>query len=75
MSKSCPQPGCNLRDALEYAHHFGCAIRDVKKTGELRVSHPLLPKSVKVNKRRKDCSREFSAFLRRLEGKLRPRAA
>jgi len=75
MCKTCPKSGCNLRDALEYARHLGCAITDVKKTGELRVGHLLMCKPVKVNERRKDCPRELSTFLRRLERKLWTRAA
>lgn len=63
--------GMNRRDALSLAHNLGCAIDYVHASGEVRVSHPLMPKSVTINNRRKDADRWLTCFLTKLLRVLR----
>jgi hypothetical protein len=58
--------GANLDDAIELAVTLGCEVKSVRRTGEIKVKHPDLPKSVRVNGRRKDCPRQLSCYLKRL---------
>jgi hypothetical protein len=62
------QHGMNLRQALAAATNLGCDVKKLRRTGEVIVSHPSIPLRVVVNSRRKDCPRQLSAFLRRLQG-------
>jgi hypothetical protein len=66
--------GINLRRAYEIAYALGCSISPVRRTGEDRISHPLLDHTVRVNSRRKDAPRHLVVFLRRI-AELRGRAA
>lgn len=57
--------GMNLNEALRAACELGCQVKAVRRTGEIRVRHPMLPRYVRVNIRRKDCPRELTQFLRK----------
>jgi hypothetical protein len=52
------------------ARSMGCRVKKVRRTGEIRVSHDLQEKSVKVNERRKDAPRALTTWLKRLDEKL-----
>ena len=55
--------GMNLLDALREARSLGVRAEPVRRTGEVRFTHPLLPRPVTVNIRRKDASRATVGFL------------
>jgi len=60
--------GMNQRAALRIARKLGATVRCVRRTGEIRVSHPALPDTVKFpnSSRRKDSPRSLTQWLRRL---------
>jgi len=59
--------GCNLLEAIRYAHDRGCTIALPRRSGELLVSHPAVSgERVRINRRRKDAPRTLTRFLRRL---------
>ena len=58
--------GMNRRGALGVAKNLGCCIERVRRTGELRVSHPDLPRPIRINSRRKDTGRILTVALRQL---------
>lgn len=59
--------GMNLRDALCLWQRLGGRVEEVRGTGELRLVADALPgPSVRLNRRRKDCSRTVTHWLRRL---------
>lgn len=55
--------GMSLRDALKVASHSGCRVKNVRRTGEIAVSHPGFLRRVRVNARKKDASRKLIGFL------------
>lgn len=61
-----PASGMNRRDALVVAKELGCHVKRVRRTGELRISHPNLMKPIRINSRRKDTGRILTVALRRL---------
>lgn len=60
--------GRNLRECLAFALQLGARVENVRRTGEIRVSHPSIPKCVVVpgRGRRKDAPRSLSSWLNRL---------
>ncbi len=58
--------GMNRRCALGVAKELGCHVKPVRGTGELRISHPNLPRPIRINARRKDTSRTLTVALRQL---------
>jgi hypothetical protein len=58
--------GINLRNALDIARNLGCSVECVRRTGEIRVSHPRMLKSYKAKHptRRKDCPMKLVVWLR-----------
>jgi hypothetical protein len=64
--------GMNLREALGVARRAGSRIRPLRRTGEIRVSHPMMKRSLRLSdpSRRKDATREFTTWLKRLLRKL-----
>jgi hypothetical protein len=58
--------GMNRRNALATARNLGCHIVHVNGTGDIKVSHPLMPKPVTINARRKDSGRKLTGFLKTL---------
>jgi hypothetical protein len=56
----------SLREALTEARDLGCTVSDVPHTGEVRVTHPRVVRSVRLNGRRKDCARVLVTFLKRV---------
>jgi len=56
----------SLRKARELWKRLGGSAEDIPRTGEERYSHPYLPRSIKVNKRRKDAPRKLVSALRHL---------
>jgi len=56
--------GMNLSMAWEVARALGCLVRGKRRTGELVFSHPLVPRRVVINGRRKDSPRALTVFLR-----------
>jgi hypothetical protein len=58
--------GIDLRKAFAIAAGLGCQVHCIRCTGEMRVSHPKMPKPCKVNARRKDCPRQLIVWMRYL---------
>ena len=58
--------GANLRHTLREAESMGCRVATIRRTGELRISHPAIDRTVKLNGRRKDTPRALTCFLRRI---------
>ena len=58
--------GLDLLKAIERANHLGATVEDVRKTGEYRFRHPLMPKPCRVDGRRKDAPRHLCVWLRSL---------
>ena len=56
----------SLRETRELWKSLGGAVKDIRRTGEERYSHHSLPRSIKVNKRRKDAPRKLVTALRRI---------
>lgn len=60
--------GMSLREALRIAEkHFGCLVSNPKRTGQILVSHPWIPKPERMSARRTTTSRHFVCYLRKLE--------
>lgn len=59
--------GANLRQTLKEAERMGCRVKTIRRTGEFRISHPAIGRTVKLNGRRKDTPRALTCFLRRIE--------
>jgi len=58
--------GCGAREAVAYARELGARVQDVRRTGEIRLSHPLIGQRVTVNNRRKDASRALTSWIKRV---------
>lgn len=58
--------GRNRRDVDELFLDLGGEITHLRRTGEDLYRHPLLPKPVRVNRRRKDAPRSLSQAVHRL---------
>jgi hypothetical protein len=54
----------NLREALASLASMGATVLPIRRTGELRVRHPALPKPVTVSGHRKDSPRHLLKALR-----------
>jgi hypothetical protein len=61
-----PVSGMNRRSALGLAKELGCRVERVRRTGEVRVSHPELQRPIRINARRKDTGRILTVALRQL---------
>jgi hypothetical protein len=61
------QHGCNLADLIRHARRLGITIEPVRRTGELRFSHPRIPRRPRVNGRRKDSPRVVTDFFAEAE--------
>lgn len=57
----------SLLDVLRLLRQLGATVAPVRRTGEVRVSHPAVIKSVRVNARRKEPSRALTVFLKRVQ--------
>jgi hypothetical protein len=57
----------SLRTALRRAKRAGAIVTNVRRTGELRVTAPLLDRRVTLNARRHDATRELVALIADLE--------
>lgn len=57
--------GMNLLNAVRAARRLGGRVELLRKTGEYRFSHPLVPTRVKCNCRRKSASRKTVRFLQK----------
>jgi hypothetical protein len=60
--------GVDLRKALRLAESLGCTIRQPHSTGDLAISHPRFPRSLRVSLGRKDSPRQLTCWLNRLAG-------
>jgi hypothetical protein len=58
--------GMNLLNAVRAARHLGVRVELLRRTGEYRLSHPLVPIRVKCNCRRKSASRKTVRFLQKV---------
>ena len=58
--------GMNLLDALRVARSLGVRVEQVRRTGEVRLSHPLVEKPVNCNGRRKSASRAAVGLIQKV---------
>lgn len=58
--------GMNLRPALKLARKLDCRVEPVRRTGELRVSHPAVDERVVLNRRRDSSPRALTVFLKKV---------
>ncbi len=58
--------GINLDKAEQIANRLGCEVIHVRRTGEIRFRHPLIPRPCLVNGRRQSAPRHLVVWLRRL---------
>lgn len=58
--------GRNRREIDELFRNLGGEITELRRTGENLYRHPLLPKPVRVNRRRKDAPRSLSQAVHQL---------
>jgi hypothetical protein len=63
--------GINLNKALTIARWLRCSVAKIRRTGEIRVSHPRMKKPCKVNARKKHAVMWLTCWLRRLHEILR----
>lgn len=61
--------GKNLAALVRRAPEIGIAVNPVRRTGELRFSHPAMNNTVRVNGRRKDSPRALTTFFIHVETK------
>ena len=61
----------NRRKLEQYFLGLGGSISNIRKTGEVRYSHPLLAHTVRGNNRRKDASQTLVNFVREVERAMR----
>jgi len=59
--------GMNRIEAFELAEKIGCTLVNVRRKGEVRITHPAIDKPCIINNRRKDASRELCVFLKRVQ--------
>jgi hypothetical protein len=58
--------GINLDKAEQIAIRLNCEVAHVRRTGEVRFRHPLMPRPCRVNSRRRCAPRHLVVWLRRL---------
>lgn len=66
--------GMNLDECERVVRRLGGTVETVRRTGEIRFTHPQLGSSGAINRRRKDAPRHATTWLRRLQ-RLARRAA
>ena len=64
------QHGCNLRRPLTFATRNGFSVETRRRTGEKVLRHPLTPRPVVVNGRRKDATRAVISFIHKFHGRV-----
>ena len=62
--------GQNLRNSLRIARELGCKIEPIRATGEGRLRHSLMEKTVRFSRVRKDSPQEVTQFLRSVAERL-----
>jgi len=55
--------GINRRQLIEYWRLMGGTVEAIRRTGEIRLTHPRLHQPITMNNRRKDGSRRATAAL------------
>lgn len=58
--------GMNLLDALRVARRLGVRVENVRRTGEVRLWHPLVSRPVNCNRRRKSASRAAVGLIQKV---------
>lgn len=59
--------GCNIATLIRRAPDLGISIEPVRRTGELRFTHPQIGRRPRVNGRRKDAPRALTDFFEEVE--------
>lgn len=59
-----PRYGMNRRDLDQLLRRLGGAVSNVRRTGEIRYSHPLMDSRPRGDKRRKDAASHLVDFVR-----------
>ena len=55
--------GIDTRKAIRIAIELGCSVEHVRRTGEQRISHPRVARSVRFSGRHRDAGRQLTTFL------------
>lgn len=55
--------GKNLAELIRHAPQLGISVSPVRRTGELRFTHPQIASRPRVNGRRKDSPRVLTQFF------------
>lgn len=55
-------------EAIRIADELGCRVETVAETGEVRLSHPLIGRSVKLREQGTFVARQAISFLREIAG-------
>lgn len=55
--------GCNIANLIRLAPELGISVEPVRRTGELRFTHPLIGPRPRINGRRKDAPRALTDFF------------
>lgn len=66
-SRSVLEGGVKVRDIARRLTALGGAVCNVRRTGEVRYSHPRIARTVRVNGRKCDATRELIGFVRDVE--------
>jgi len=64
----------NGSEAVRIATEIGCKIEPVADTGELRLSHPLIGRSIKIRPETSYVGRVAVSFLREIAGLHPPKS-
>lgn len=61
--------GMNLKDLLKVLKNLGANVKNIPRTGEIRISHPKMTKSIRTShpRRRKDAPRSVVVFAKKLK--------
>jgi hypothetical protein len=65
----------NLTECIRIAKQLGCKVEPVHGTGDIRFSHPLMPKPMNANGRRKSTPRKVTAWINKVTSLLQHHAA
>lgn len=70
-----PHYGMNRRDLDQLLRGLGGAISNVRRTGEIRYSHPLMESRPRTDKRRKDAASHLVDFAREVHRRVGQRTS
>jgi len=68
-----PHYGMNRRDLDRLLRRLGGTVSDVRGTGEIRYTHPLMQRRPRGDKRRKDAASHLVDFVSEVHRRVRQR--